>query len=428
MLFALLSLVSASQIFAPYLDITGKFDPKPVVSAGVKMVTMAFANTICTNSKLVIGQDIPFEDKKSVVDEIRSAGSDVILSFGGALQDSAKDPAACGFSVAKVQSIYQQFVDVYKLTFIDLDIEGAALNDKGSVEVRSGALAGLKKANPNLMISLTVPVAPYGILDNALNAIKSAKSFGFEYDYVNIMAMDYGAGVSAMGNAAISACKGSLTQLKQLGLSKTKLGVTAHVGKNYGDSGTFTVQDAQALTGYVSSNSDIGFLSFWDLSNDASLEYTKEFLGSGYSTTPISPRIRRIGVIPADIPSVSVPETLTSASLSGTLSMNVCGDSWINAVTSCSQACPNSVDSECSGSQKCYNIESSSCPGVAAGPGVSAAPVISTDVHLNVCGNSWEHAVSTCSRACPAGIDSECEGGQKCFDVTGSQCLKISML
>ena len=183
----LLPLVSSTAIFAPYADITGSFDHTPYSEAGVKLFTMAFANVICSSSTPVLGQSLAYDARVDWVKSVRQSGGDVIMSFGGAWQDSAKDPATCGFNATHVQQLYQVFIDTYNLTFIDLDVEGACLDDTVSIDIRSTALAALKTANPGLKISLTLPVAVTGMLGNALYALESAKSAGLALDYVNIM-------------------------------------------------------------------------------------------------------------------------------------------------------------------------------------------------------------------------------------------------
>ena len=68
-------------------------------------------------------------------------------------------------------------IDSYKLTAIDLDIEGAALSDFPAEERRATAIADLEQAaraaHRQLDVWLTLPVEPSGLQDNALSVISA---------------------------------------------------------------------------------------------------------------------------------------------------------------------------------------------------------------------------------------------------------------
>ncbi len=70
-----------------------------------------------------------------------------------------------------------------------MDIEGGV-----NASVLMSALAGLKRANPNLIISLTLPVEPFGLVTAGTDLLNAAHAAGFNPDVVNVMAMDYGSG------------------------------------------------------------------------------------------------------------------------------------------------------------------------------------------------------------------------------------------
>jgi len=57
---------------------------------------------------------------------------------------------------------------------------------------RAQALLGLKRANPDLTISFTLPVRPHGIpKGNGLEVLQSAAELGYSPDIVSFMTMDY---------------------------------------------------------------------------------------------------------------------------------------------------------------------------------------------------------------------------------------------
>src|SRR5205807_8826391 len=138
---------------------------------------------------------------------------DVKISFGGA---TGVELAQACTDVNALTAEYQAVIDAYKLKFIDLDIEGAAVAEPASLERRSKALAALQKRNPGLRVSLTLPVLPEGLTADGLNVVKLARDAGVNIDLVNIMAMDYGRAGQDYGNLAIQAVKTTADQLKGL--------------------------------------------------------------------------------------------------------------------------------------------------------------------------------------------------------------------
>src|SRR6185436_7219360 len=133
------------------------------------------------------------------IQNLRSAGGDVGVSFGGA-NGTPIDAAIT--DVNSLVSAYSQVIDTYSLTWIDFDIEGFWIADTASVSRRNQAAAKLQAKYPNLRISYTLPVMPTGLTQDGINVINGAKSAGVTIFCVNIMAMDYGGAVSDMGAAA----------------------------------------------------------------------------------------------------------------------------------------------------------------------------------------------------------------------------------
>jgi len=169
-----------------------------------------------------------------------------------------------------LQAEYQSVIDRYHVHSLDFDIEGAAVQDQHAITLRDQALAGLKAANPDLVISFTLPVLPTGLTADGLNLLAGAKHDGVKIDVVNIMAMDYGAGVDnggQMGLNAVNAAIATEKQLAELGLS-AKIGVTPMIGVNDISSEVFTLADAQMLVDYAQTDSNIVRLSMWSVARD----------------------------------------------------------------------------------------------------------------------------------------------------------------
>jgi hypothetical protein len=238
-------------------------------SGGVKAFTMAFVNSAGCKASWFNAFDPRARAFGDQIDALRQQGGDVKISFGGA---SGIELAQACTDVAALTAEYQAVVDAYKLKFIDLDVEGAAVADTASVTRRSQALAALQKRNAGLKISLTLPVLPEGLTADGLNVVKSARDAGVNLDLVNIMAMDYQRAGQDYGDLAIQATKSTAAQLKGLfaNLNDAQafrmIGVTPMLGRN-DDQGVFNQSDARDVVAFASQNR-VGYLSFWEANRD----------------------------------------------------------------------------------------------------------------------------------------------------------------
>jgi hypothetical protein len=89
--------------------------------------------------------------------------------------------------VNTLASKYQEVINHYQLTRIDLDIEGHAIYDPPSIERRSQALAIVTRNNPNLQVSYTLPTTTNGLDYNGIAVVQSAKNAGVRLYMVNLM-------------------------------------------------------------------------------------------------------------------------------------------------------------------------------------------------------------------------------------------------
>jgi cellulose synthase/poly-beta-1,6-N-acetylglucosamine synthase-like glycosyltransferase/chitodextrinase len=210
--------------------------------------------------------------------QLQQEGEQAIVSFGG--QANTSLDVACG-TAAGLTSAYQSVISAYDLTTIDLDIEGAALDDYAAGQRRAQAIAALEKADPKLSVWLTLPVEPSGLQDNALSVIASMLRDRVSIAGVNVMTMDFttppGTG-STMGQLAEKALRATAGQLATLypeyGIHLRspqiwqRLGATVMIGQNDVQGENFTVNDAQALVGFASRN-HLGRLSMWSINRDS---------------------------------------------------------------------------------------------------------------------------------------------------------------
>ncbi|KAJ2985254.1 hypothetical protein HDV02_000647, partial [Globomyces sp. JEL0801] len=155
--------------------------------------------------------------------------------------------------VDEIQAVYQSVIDEYQIRWIDIDIEGNNAQDAGANDRRSKALAALKRANPGLRVSFTLPVLPTGLVKLGIDVLQNAKDNKLELDLVNIMAMDYGNikdGATAMGKHAIEAAEATFKQLQNMGLTKTTIGITTMIGNNDVAGEIFTLDNAKEINEY----------------------------------------------------------------------------------------------------------------------------------------------------------------------------------
>ncbi|MFD5798692.1 cellulose binding domain-containing protein [Streptomyces diastatochromogenes] len=256
---------------APYLDM-GAWPtpsmPDMASASGLKSYTMAFVTASGCKAMWFNAYDPRDGWAKDQIDAIRANGGDVKVSFGGA---SGIELAQACDSVDSLYAEYNAVVNAYNLTYVDFDIEGAAVADPASISRRSQALARLQQAHPGLRISLTLPVLPEGLTSDGLNVVKAARDAGVDLDLVNVMAMDYYRSVD-YGDAALQAAQSTFTQLKSLYPGRTDAqiwamtGVTPMLGQN-DDGHVYDQSDARQLVSFAQGK-HLGELAFWEATRD----------------------------------------------------------------------------------------------------------------------------------------------------------------
>ena len=185
------------------------------------------------------------------------------MSFGGAdgteIGMTSPDPAV-------VEARYQSVIDEYKLTWIDMDIEGGSIRDKTLNHTRNTALVNLQKKNPGLIVVYTLPADPNGIEGRSLETLKDAKDQGLKVEAVNLMTMDYGDELSKgkkMGDLAIATVdESSYKQIQQID-PDIKIGITPDIGINDVKSEIFDLDDAKTEMEFAQKTPYVRLLAFW---------------------------------------------------------------------------------------------------------------------------------------------------------------------
>ncbi|HBJ72477.1 MAG TPA: hypothetical protein DDY88_01895, partial [Actinobacteria bacterium] len=255
---------------------------KMSTDTGVKAFTAAFvvveAGKTCTPAwggyaAYAVGGSQDFSD---VIGRFKSAGGQVIVSFGGASGTELAD--ACTTDSALLKA-YSDVIDRYAISRIDFDIEGASVANSVANQRRARVVAQLQRdyvaKGKTVAVSLTVPVMPDGLDANGLRTVREFAAAGVSLATVNVMAMDYGSSFTDMGTHAITAAQGTATQLKSIsnyaGLSNAKLlamvGITPMIGHNDVSPEIFTIADASKVADFIKRNG-VGMLGWWEMTRD----------------------------------------------------------------------------------------------------------------------------------------------------------------
>jgi len=257
-----------SKIFAPYIDVSPGSGSAIMQLAsngsGNKHYTLAFILGAGCSASWFGAYPLNTTEAGALgtrINELRAAGGDVIISFGGAAAPELADVCP---DAASLQAQYQAVVSKYNLTYVDFDIEDFPPT---AIDNRNKALKGLETANPGLRVQYTLGVLETGFTQPQMDVLNNARTNGTRVDLVNIMAMDYGHSVSDMYAAAVSGAQAARSWLNSNGFSGTQLGITPMIGVNDSAGETFTLANASSLASWANSNG-ITELAFWSIGRD----------------------------------------------------------------------------------------------------------------------------------------------------------------
>ncbi len=268
------------RFYAPYIMPRAGTDLSAIVrDSGIHMLTLAFIVSAsadggtCAASwggRTTLDQEIVIGP---AIESLRAGGGDVLISFGG---EAGKELALTCDTPAALQAQYRAVIDKYKLTRLDLDIEGAAIKDAASVDRRNAALAALQSANPALEITYTLPVETTGLAPSGIRLLTNAMSHGVKVAVVNLMTMDYGASANpqTMGLHAITAVNGATAQMLDNGI-RARIGICPMIGANDVKPEVFSLADARLLLDWAQPNPVVVRLSMWSVSRDAPCSESK---------------------------------------------------------------------------------------------------------------------------------------------------------
>ncbi|MHB9857852.1 carbohydrate binding domain-containing protein [Streptomyces sp. YIM S03343] len=257
---------------APYLYEGWGDPPNPTTvmnATGVKWFTMAFVldsggcNPAWDGSRALTGGV-----DQTAINQIRSAGGDIVPSFGG--WSGSKLGANCS-SASALAGAMQKVIDAYSLKAIDMDIENSDEFENEAVQAKIlTALKTVKTNNPGLKTIVTMGTSTTGPSYYGNRLIEQAKSIGAGIDVFTIMPFDFGGG-SDMYGSTVNAAEGLKAKLKStFGWDDTT--AYAHIGI----SGMNGLSDQQETTTPAiwtqirdwSNSHHIARLAFWSVNRD----------------------------------------------------------------------------------------------------------------------------------------------------------------
>jgi hypothetical protein len=201
------------------------------------------------------------------INAIRSAGGDVAVSFGG--YNGTELGSTCG-SASALAAAYQAVIDKYRLTRVDFDYENGALD--ANTAVRFGAIATLERNNPNLVVSLTIPVTTVGFPGSGTDEIRQAVANGARLDIINLMDFDTGLTSGTEEAQTESIANTAVGQLQSIygwsaATAWSHLGFQIMNGHTDQPSELFTQSTFTTLLSFAQANHPAWF-SFWSLNRD----------------------------------------------------------------------------------------------------------------------------------------------------------------
>jgi hypothetical protein len=279
-----------AHVYAPYYE-TYLAPNTPGIAttaqqSGAKYMTLAFLQSTGKNSCTLDwngNSAQPLSYYASDIAALRTAGGDVIPSFGGYSADQGGTEIADSCTnVSQIAADYESVITTLGVTRLDMDVEAKSLNNTAGIDRRNKAIAmteawAASQGIP-LQIQYTVPVEQYGLDPNGEAVLQNAVSNGAAVTSVDIMVFDYyiaGEGTVNMGQAAVNAATNTHTQLMGIFTTLTSAqiwnteGMTLLPGiDDYPKKTEVTsVNDARTMLNFAQQE-NMNFLSIWAIQRD----------------------------------------------------------------------------------------------------------------------------------------------------------------
>ncbi len=241
-----------------------------MAASGVRAFTLAFivANGGCTPAwESDAGLDNVSSDTQMapIINAIRAAGGDVVVSFGG--YGGTKLGETCG-SPQATAAAEQAIINKYSLHALDFDLEEPEYENATAINNELGAAQILQQNNPGLYESVTLPGTTSGTGYFGQQLLNNAKTLGYTPNNYAIMPFDGGFNGAS---SQISALRGFNTLLMNTfgwssAIAYRHEGVSSMNGRT--DSGEYFYQsDFQTVLSFAQSN-NLARFTYWSVNRD----------------------------------------------------------------------------------------------------------------------------------------------------------------
>lgn len=280
----------ATPVYAPYVDVTQTpIYPFQMPSANpVSSVYLAFVVSDPSNpcspswgAHYTLDQAGQAIDLDARTAQLQQEGGSTMISFGG--RDNTELAVGCT-DKRKLIDAYRVPLERYHATGIDLDLEGATLDDVAANKRRATAIAAIQREmaarHTPLRVWMTLPVSSNGLTSAGVAAVRAMLIAHVRLAGVNAMTMDFGSDETAPGamtgvvERALAATQAQVRSVwRAAGLQSSAasawghLGVTVMLGDNDTVGESFTTGDARALAAFVGRHG-IARVSAWSLNRD----------------------------------------------------------------------------------------------------------------------------------------------------------------
>ncbi|GAB2866041.1 hypothetical protein GCM10027176_79750 [Actinoallomurus bryophytorum] len=276
---AQVALATPSQAASPgvavapyeYLGWGSPQSPTSVMSAtGVKWLTLAFmlSDGGC-NPKWDGSRALTGGSDQSAINAIRSAGGDVVVSFGGWSGNKLGEHCT---SASALAGAYQKVIDAYKLKAIDIDIEATEMSNATVRQRVIDALKTVKSNNSGIKTYITMGTTPSGPDSDGTDLINKGAAAGLANDGWVIMPFDLGGHSGSMGSVSTTAADGLKNAVKNSyhytdSVAYTHIGISSMNGKTDESDETVTTGDFNTILSYAQSH-HLARLTFWSVNRD----------------------------------------------------------------------------------------------------------------------------------------------------------------
>jgi hypothetical protein len=168
---------------------------------------------------------------------------------------------------------YSRVIDMYSLVRMDFDIEGGAVADEKSVDLRNKAIVELKKKYPHLKITYCLPVLPIGLALAGEKLVQNARKNNAIIESFHGMSMDFGDSAAPdpegrMAAYVISSAENLRKQVMSAGYANPKIGLIPMIGVNDVTSEIFRIADAAHVRDFFKSTPWMTYVGWWSTNRD----------------------------------------------------------------------------------------------------------------------------------------------------------------